>query len=89
MERAKQVDVLVIDDLGDQELGGNPTTVDKRRLTRELVNYRHSRNMITIITTNLSRQQLFGQFSGPVAERIFELCLAMKVNGVNLREKTL
>ena len=86
---AQNAEYLVLDDLGDVDLGSNPTTTDKRRLTRLLINHRHERELTTFITTNLEKNELYGQFGGPVAERIMEMCLILRVNGVNLRSEDL
>lgn len=93
--QATSADVLVIDDLGDSEWKGQLSD-DKQRLLWLVISERHSRNMETIITTNLSldREKGFAaclreQLWKKTVDRLVELCLMVRVNGCNLRDKEL
>jgi DNA replication protein DnaC len=86
---AMRVPFLVLDDLGDIELGLNATTFDKQTIIYRLINMRHKARKPTVITTNLLETQLELQFNKRTWQRIKEICLVVAVRGVNLREETI
>lgn len=81
------VDLLMIDDLGNTraDLIGKPITEDKLKHVHRIFDSRNEMEKPTVVTTNLTEAQIVAQFSERTKQRIYELCHAVEVKGVNLR----
>ena len=79
-----EVPVLMIDDLGSEPLMPN-TTIE---LLYNLINQRQTNGLSTIISTNLSLQQLLDRYSERIASRLNNptKCLFIKLAGRDLRK---
>lgn len=82
---AREIDFLVLDDVGDVGRGGNPASDFARAEIFDLVNHRHNAMLPTLLTSNLSAKQLADQFGDRTWWRIAEMCLVAEVRGKNLR----
>lgn len=82
---ASSAPVAVIDDMGDYDRGNQPISNDQRRITYEIISYRHERVMPTLITTNLEPGQFEAQFGARIYQRIVELCHVVPMGGQSLR----
>ena len=75
--------IILLDDLG---AGAAATeTDDKQRIIYDLIKHRHYHMLPTLITTNLSVNELVLKLGERTAQRILELCLWVKMGGRNLR----
>ena len=83
--RLKEVEVLLIDDLGEVWKSEEKDT--GREAITEIIAHRHDWELPTLITSNLSIETMEKQYSAKVAERIAEMCLVMEVVGPNLRKR--
>jgi DNA replication protein DnaC len=79
-----RIPVLLIDDVGDPDFTGMETQ-DKKRWLLKIIDHRHSRDMNTIITTNLNGEQFLRQFGERITQRVYEMCFWVEVKGINLR----
>lgn len=84
LQEAIQTPVLFIDDLGDVDSDVSVTS-NQRNLLWRIINHRHGQELITLISTNLGKDQLARQFGTKTVERIFEMALVLEMNGINLR----
>jgi DNA replication protein DnaC len=85
--RVKSVDLLILDDLGTEQV-----TPWVREKLLQLIDYRYRNNLRLIITSNLSVAELAQRYSKQddmtglrIADRIMEMCVLINVNGNNLR----
>ncbi len=72
--------VLVLDDLGAQRV--TPFTVER---LYEIVNTRHTRNLPTIITTNLTKSGIEQSIGERVMSRLYEISTVRELRGSDLR----
>ena len=75
--------VLMLDDVGDLEIPVQ--SEDRRRLLYEVIDARNDHFLPTIITTNLSPDELASQFGERTLERVLEMCAMVSMQGKNLR----
>lgn len=80
MSQAKDVDLLVLDDLGAERA---TDWVQEKLFT--LVNHRHDWHLATIFTSNLAPKALAGHIGERTAWRIMEMAECLAVDGPNLR----
>lgn len=79
-ERARDVDVLVLDDLRAEDAGEKFFTLSE---INELVRYRASRRYVTIITTRLDK----GAMTVPPMNALLDVLLLFKVSGPDLHDE--
>ena len=89
LQTAIEAPFLVLDDLGDQNAYQNGQTANRQEIVYRLINLRHQRRRWTVITTNLNEVQIEQQFSRRTYQRLRELCLVVKMGGLNLRDQTI
>ncbi len=82
---ARDVTLLVLDDIGDVGRGGNQVSDFTRSEVFDLVNHRYNQQLSTIYTSNLTARQLAEQFGERIWWRIADMCLVAEVAGRNLR----
>lgn len=82
MEIYKTARVLIIDDLGKGRL--SPMSLSN---IYDIVNYRNMNALITIVSSNLSLDQISESFDSSVASRLFEMCELVEMKGEDLRIK--
>jgi len=75
--------LLLIDDVGDMTV--STETEDRKRLLYEVIDTRNDYFLPTIITTNLSSNQLEKQFTERTFQRILEMSAIYKMDGDNMR----
>jgi DNA replication protein DnaC len=89
MQIARNVDWLLLDDVGDLHRADRATgfaeTADRQRLLYQLVNYRHNHVKPMLITSNLPPDKFVQQFGPRTFERIAESCAVTRIGGRNLR----
>jgi len=78
-ERAREVDVLVLDDLRPEDAGEKFFTLSE---ITEMVRYRASRRRVTIITTRLDK----GALTVPPMNGLLDVLLLFKVSGPDLHD---
>jgi DNA replication protein DnaC len=79
-ERARDVDVLVLDDLRAEDAGEKFFTLSE---INELVRYRASRRCVTVITTRLDK----GALTVPPMNVLLDVLLLFKVSGPDLHDE--
>jgi DNA replication protein DnaC len=83
LERCREAYVLVIDDLGK----GRSTNQSITNIY-DIVNYRNINQMITIVNSNISLQEISEKFDSSVSSRLYEMCDIMEMEGEDLRMAT-
>lgn len=83
LDRCREAYVLVIDDLGK----GRSTNQSITNIY-DIVNYRNINQMITIINSNISLQEISEKFDSSVSSRLYEMCDIMEMEGEDLRMAT-
>lgn len=83
-ERATQVDVLVIDDLGKEHSGESAWA---ERLIENLIRVRAANKKVTVITTNMNPGQMEERYKRSMMEVLLEACVRIQADGESLREK--
>jgi len=78
-QRAREVEVLVLDDLRQEDAGEKFFTFSE---INELVRYRASRRRVTLLTTRLDK----GALTGPPMNSLLDVLLLFKVSGPNLHD---
>jgi DNA replication protein DnaC len=86
IQAAQEVDLLVLDDLGSESLSRGKETSDKTEKLFRILNYRHSNNLPTLITSNLDLDGVEQFFEKRIASRIVEMCVCVHINGRDLRK---
>ena len=81
--RIKTIPFLVLDDLGAERV---TEWVEEKLFT--IINERHDEMLTTVFTTNLSPAQLGNHIGERTAWRVMEMCKVLKLDGVNLRAKS-
>lgn len=84
-ERAKSVDVLMIDDLGK---GVQDSTGFGARVLDELIRHRNANKRVTFITTNMTLKLLEDELKASTMHSLKECIFPVKVSGEDLREKS-
>ena len=83
-DRAKSVDVLLIDDLGK---GVQDSTGFGARVLDELIRHRNSNKRVTFITTNMTLKVLEDELKASTMHSLKECIYPVRVSGEDLREK--
>lgn len=84
IEQYKTCDVLLLDDLG--VLGERFSKEDRVKIADLVLRHRlESDNLVTILTSNLSVNQMIGAFSETLAGRINNVCAVVEMTGNDLR----
>lgn len=89
LEAAQNIQLLILDDFGDVER--RSTTDDRRDIAYSIIDYRHGRNLPTVITTNLApcpndAVADIENYWGPrIARRLRELCHLVGIGGVDIQ----
>lgn len=83
-ERAKSVDVLLIDDLGK---GVQDSTGFGARVLDELIRHRNANRRITFITTNMTLKVLEDELKASTMHSLKECIYPVRVSGEDLRDK--
>ncbi len=83
LDNYKESYVLVIDDLGK----GRSTNQSITNIY-DIVNYRNINQMITIVNSNISLQEISEKFDSSVSSRLYEMCDIMEMEGEDLRIAT-
>ena len=81
--RYQTTPLLLLDDVGDMEI--QTETEDRRRLLYEVLDSRSDYLLPTIITTNLSPDELEKQFGERTFQRILEMSALVEMSGDNFR----
>lgn len=91
LERARSVDLLVVDDLGKEHRGDSGFF---QRTLEGLIRYRASRRLAVVITTNMVVGRkgedacgLYSAYGASLVEVVKESVVLLKVNGESLRRK--
>lgn len=82
LDDIKGVPVLVIDDLGKER-----KTDWTQSILYDIVNYRYEHILPTIITTNLSADEIANHVEGAVWSRIYEMCDTIVMQGKDYRTR--
>ena len=80
MSKLEDCDLLIIDDLGTEK-----TTDWASELFYKIIDSRYSNLKSTIITTNLTDQELKEKLSERLISRIYEMCKGIKLTGKDYR----
>ena len=83
--RAYNADVLILDDLGAEMDPTVPASEFRTRETCDLLSARLKPGKKTIITTNLTPDELALMFGGRIISRLNQGCLAVEVQGTDRR----
>lgn len=83
--RYQRCPLLLIDDIGDFEARGE--TEDRRRILYEVIDYRNDHMLPTIMTSNLTLDQLEEHYGQRSMQRFLELSSFVLMEGENLREE--
>lgn len=85
-EAVKAAKLLFVDDIG---FTGECEVANNFGVTAfpfvELVEARYDKRLATVISTNLAPSRLSGMYSQKIADRLFEMCEVVEVNGTNFR----
>jgi DNA replication protein DnaC len=85
LERAKRVEVLVIDDLGVEFMAENgpwQATLD------EVLNARYEGARLTLLTTNLTWQPFAERYGARIADRLRQVCRVVSCGSTSMRQRT-
>lgn len=82
-DRAEQVDVLLLDDLGKEVVGGSDWSP---RTFENLLRVRSAHRRTTIITTNVPLEALAERYSVSFREVLKEVCVPVRVVGHSYRD---
>jgi DNA replication protein DnaC len=84
LQRAAKVRVLLLDDLGD--LDKTQDTADRRQIIYDILAERSDQMLPTLVTTNLTSEELALQFGERPFQRLLELCRLVRMAGKNYRK---
>lgn len=91
VKQAQEVDILLLDDVGNPNLkderGIREETGDKCKLLYQVINARHNHALPMLITSNLTPNEFLRQFGIRTWERVRESCRVLKMGGNNLRDR--
>lgn len=85
VQTIQQIPLALIDDLGDVSRTSRETD-DRRRILWRILDYRHSRDLMTLVSSNLDERGLRDQFDNRVVDRLFEMGFMCLMGGKNLRQ---
>lgn len=85
IQACKQVEYLMVDDLGDPAADKAATDYARDVLFR-IIDHRNNYRKPTFITSNLHPDHMAGQFHDRMAKRLQELCVIVEVKGRPMRE---
>lgn len=88
VEVVSKSDFLLLDDLGSLTRASRDTELwaeDAIEAVREIANHRLNKQLPTVVTTNLSKEQLYTQFGDRVVSRLRGLCHAATMIGDDFR----
>lgn len=83
VKQAQEVDMLLLDDVGNPKSGEE--TQDRSKILYQVVNARHNHARPMLITSNLTPDEFVKQFGARTWERISESCRVIRMGGRNLR----
>ena len=81
--RYQRAPLLMLDDFGDMQL--SVETEDRRRLLYEVLDYRNDHLLPTLLTTNLSPDEISSQFGERTFQRVLEMSAIVEMSGDNMR----
>lgn len=84
-DRLMRTAFLMLDELGSVTRGEKAYAEDMSSFMYTVFDHRWAKRLPTIITTNLSEQELVAQFGEPCMSRIFGLCHIVLINGPDWR----
>ncbi|WP_457567328.1 ATP-binding protein [Desulfurobacterium sp.] len=87
LHKVMEIPLLVLDDVGAER-----TTDWAKDILSTIINYRYTRNLPTIITTNLSfnsplDDNFASRFGDRIESRIYEMCKLIRVEGNDYRKE--
>ncbi|WP_457677809.1 ATP-binding protein [Thermovibrio sp.] len=87
LDSARRAPLLVLDDVGAER-----NTEWAKEMLAEIVNFRYTHNLPTIITTNLTfdssgEESFVSKFDGRTESRIYDMCKIVKVEGNDRRKE--
>lgn len=101
LQRAKEVPLLFLDDFGSTRLldrrgdanaaadhrswRSRRETDDKQLILDKLISHRHRSRLRTLITTNLTLNQLSQQYDERIIQRVMQHCRCVEMAGLNFR----
>lgn len=86
IKAARNVDLLVLDDLGRARDGQKAQSNDSLKIFDLVIAHRHAYERATLFTSNLTPGQLEAQFDRRLANRIaLELCHVVEAGGADMR----
>jgi len=80
LEKYKKADLLIID-----EIGAEKVTEWSYETLYQIINYRYSNMIPTILISNLNDKELSEQLDRRIASRIYEMCKGVKLAGEDRR----
>lgn len=83
MDRAREVEVLIVDDLGKDHRG---QTGYSDTLFENLIRYRSANRRTTFVTTNLKPSKLMERYKASMMDVMREAMVPVAVEGTSLRE---
>jgi DNA replication protein DnaC len=86
-DRAMQVDLLVLDELGKEHSDKRSGSGWSERLIENLLRVRASNCKSTVITTNANRGDMEGRYSTSMMEVLKETCFPVQMEGESLRDQ--
>lgn len=84
---ATNVGCLLFDDFGDAERDDRPVTDNVREICYDVIGERYNQHRATIITTNLTPEQMREQFGDRLVSRIMRICYWQQMGGENIRNQ--
>lgn len=87
MKKVTRTPLLVLDDLGAEQMTTNNTNMFVANRLYRIINERYERMMPTIITTNIRPSSLRGIMGERVASRVLSMCVPALVDGQDRRRK--
>jgi hypothetical protein len=85
IEAAQRAELLLLDDVGSENLRNGKETDDRNRLLWLILEYRHREQLPTLMTTNLDERGLRSQWWNRTIDRMMEMAFLIPMNGENLR----
>jgi len=84
LSAVRRVPLLFVDDVGNSFLGRQETE-GRQRFLFEILNFRYTRRLPTLVTSNLPYAALADQFSLKLVERLLEQYVWVEMSGASLR----
>lgn len=76
---------LMLDDIGSIRTADKQASADRNEILDEVIDARNAKKLPTIITTNLTLDQLYQHFEPRIISRIEGLCHGTVMNGIDFR----